>query len=140
MNTVYFIIESSIIKHHIRGHCLNCDSINNFMIIRFLLKFIKGAIQASVLSFILAFFLKLFLWLSNFNSWSIIIPRRIFVLLESMGEPSAIALAASAQLIMRWLLSLFAFMKLWLNHPKRSDKDVSIALMTDFFFRLPYKL
>ena len=56
------------------------------------------------------------------------------VLLESMGKPSITAVVASAELIMRGLLSLFAFMKLLLNHPKSSDEDVSGALMTDSFF------
>ena len=84
--------------------------------------------QTSALSFRLAFLHKWLTWSSNFNSWSIVIPRRIF------------SGVASAELIMRWLLSLFAFMKLLLNHPKSSDENVSSALMTDSFFRLPYKL
>ena len=54
MNTIYFIIESSAI----RGQYPNCDSINDFMIIRFLLTFIKGAIRASALSFRFAFLHK----------------------------------------------------------------------------------
>ena len=59
---------------HIRGEYPNCDSINDFMVILFLLKFMKGAIWASALSFLH----KLWTWLSNFNSWSIVIPRRIW--------------------------------------------------------------
>ena len=47
-----------------------------------------------------------------------------------MGKLSIIAVVASVQLIMKWLLSLFAFTKFLLNHPKSSDEDVSGALMT----------
>ena len=115
------------------------DSINDFMIIRFLLTFIKGAIRASALSFRIAFSHKWLTWSSNFNSWSIVIPRRTSALLETMGKPSITAVVASARLIMRWLLSLFAFMKLLLNRSNSSDEDVSSALMT-LFFCLPYKL
>ena len=50
-----------------------------------------------------------------------------------MGKLSIIAVVASVQLIMKWLLSLFAFTKFLLNHPKSSDEDVSGALMTDYF-------
>ena len=52
---------------HIRGQYPNCDSINDFMIIRFLLKFIKGAVRATALSFRLAFLHKWLTWSSDFK-------------------------------------------------------------------------
>ena len=119
---------------HIGWQYPNCDSINIFMIIHFLLIFIKGVIRASALSFRLAFLHQWLTWLSNFNSWSIFIPRKISVLLESIGKQSTIAVIASAQSIMRWCFPLFAFMKLLLYLPKSRDEDSSSALMTESFF------
>ena len=43
------------------------------------------------------------------------IPRRTSALLKSMGKSSIITVVASVQLITRWLLPLFAFIKLLLN-------------------------
>ena len=113
---------------HSRGQYPNFDSINYFIIIRFLLTFIKGAIRR------LSFLHKWLTWSSNFSSWLTVISRRTSVLLQSMEKPSIIAVVASAHLIMRWILWLFAFMKLLLNNPKSSDEDVPSALMTDYFF------
>ena len=84
---------------HIRGQYPNCDSINDFM----------TAIRASALRFRLGFLHKWLIWSSNFNSWPIFIHRRTSALLKSIGKPSTIAVVASAQLIVRWLLSLFAY-------------------------------
>ena len=67
------------------------------------------AIRASALRFRLGFLHKWLTWSSNFNSWLIVIHRRTSALLKSIGKLSTIAVVASAQLIVRWLLSLFAY-------------------------------
>ena len=101
------------------------------MIIRFWLTFIKGAIPASALSFLH----KLLTWLSNFSSWLIVIPGRTSLFAGINGQ------TVNHCSIMRLFLSVFAVMKLLLNHPNSSDEDVSSALITDpFFIRLLRKL
>ena len=101
---------------HIGRQQPNCNSMNDFIIIRFLLRIIKCLIRASALSFSLDVLHKLLTWLSNFISWLIVILRRTSALPKSMGKSSISAVVAPEQLIIKWLLSLFSFMKL--NHPR----------------------
>ena len=57
--------------------------------------------------------------------------RRTSVLLDSIDKPSIIAVVGSLQLTIRRLLSLLAFIKLLLNHPKSSYEEVSSTLIAD---------
>ena len=52
---------------HNRGQHLNCDSVIDFMIIRFLLTFTNGATRASASSFRLVFLHKWLTWSSEFQ-------------------------------------------------------------------------
>ena len=104
------------------------------MIILLFLTFIYNARRTRALSFWHAFLQRLLTWSSNFKSLSIVIPRSTFFVFVSMEQPSVASVDGSLQLKRRWLLSLLAFIKLFLNHSKNFCDDVSNALKTDFLF------
>ena len=73
------------------------------------------------------------------NSLPIFIARSTSFMFDSMEELSITVADCSVQL-KRWLLSLLAFIKLFLNYLKSSSDDVSNVLILDSFFLLQYML
>ena len=116
------------------GQYANCDSMKDFIIILFLSTYMKEARRTRALSFWHAFLQRLLTCSSNFKSLSIVIPRSISFVFDSMEEPSISAVDGSLQLKRIWLLSMLAFINLLLNHGKSGSDDASNVLITDFLF------
>ena len=104
------------------------------MIIPLVSTFMYGARQVRALNFWHGFLQRLVTWSSNFKPLSIVIPRRTSYVFVSMEDLSITSVDRSLQLKRRWLLSLLAFIKLFLNHLKSFYDDVSNALRTDSLF------
>ena len=119
------------------GQYPNCDSMKAFIIILFLSTFMKRARRTWALSFWHALSQRLLTCSSTSKSLSIVIPKSISFLFDSMEEPSISAVDGSLQLKTMWLLSLLTLIKLLLNQVKSgSYDDASNLLITDCLFSL----
>ena len=116
------------------GQYPNCDSMKAFIIILFYQRSWK---TNKSIRFLTCFFTEILTCSSDFKSLSIVIPRSISFVFDSMEEPSISAVDGSLQLKTMWLLSLLTLIKLLLNHVKSgSYDDASNLLITDCLFSL----
>ena len=125
VHLIYFIVKASTMEHPNLWAVSKLQFYESFHYHPFLSTFVKDARRTRALSFWHAFLQRLLTCSSNFKSLSIVIPRSISFVFDSMEEPSISAVDGSLQLNRMWLLSPLAFIKLLLNNVKSGSDDAS---------------
>ena len=135
MNSIYFVINASTMEHPDQGTVPKlrlCECFHDYPSFFNVHVWCKASKSINLLT---RFFTKAIdLVIKNFKSLSIVIPRNTSFIFVSMEEPSVTSVDGSLQLSRRWLLSLFAFIKLFLNYLKSFCDDFFNALITDSLF------